>query len=88
MISQDKYNWIVKLGSSKLTDKQYAKQADCHYFTNLELMFKWLLKHCFKKHLQSLDINSVLEAIGIAENRVNKIGQALDQKYGRLEGRK
>ncbi len=43
-ISQDKYNRIVIIGSTKLDEKRFAKESYHGYFTNLKMMIKWLFR--------------------------------------------
>jgi len=88
IISQDKYNWIIKIGSSKLSDNRFIKESEPGYFTDLKQMFKWLFNHFFKSNIRSFNLKDVLEAIGKAESRIIEIGKALDFKFGKLEGRK
>ena len=82
VVSSDLYNWIVKYGSVKTSDKVFNKNAHFWYFTDIESMLTYLFKILLRLKLRSLELIDIIDAINSAKQDVIEIGIAIDKKLG------
>lgn len=85
VITKDKYNWIVKRGSTTESNQSFAKHCSNYYFTSLAEMFRYLHQSEFRRHLKSFNSYHIIEAFNQTSEFLENIGNELDEKFDRVK---